>query len=115
LATLVVSRRDTFRYLLFDDGLRLRAWINEKTSETKPVDFKNPERYNKLAFSGIQVLSPQVFELMQKQPDKFPIMDFYLQNMNINNILSFVPADYKMLDVGKLNVLDEAEKFVSSY
>ena len=115
LATLVVSRRDTFRYLLFDDGLRLRGWINEKTGETKPADFKHPERYNKLAFSGIQVLSPQVFELMHNQPDKFPIMDFYLQNMNINNILSFVPADYKMLDVGKLNVLDEAEKFVSSF
>ncbi len=114
LATLVVSSRDTFRYLLFDDGLRLRAWINEKTSETKPVDFKNPGRYNKLAFSGIQVLSPQVFELMQSYPAKFSIMDFYLQNMNQNNILSFVPADYKMLDVGKINVLEEAERFVST-
>jgi NDP-sugar pyrophosphorylase family protein len=114
LATLVVSSRDTFRYLLFDDGLRLRAWINEKTSETKPVDFKNHGRYNKLAFSGIQVLSPQVFELMQSYPAKFSIMDFYLQNMNQNNILSFVPADYKMLDVGKINVLEEAERFVST-
>jgi NDP-sugar pyrophosphorylase family protein len=115
LATLVVSPRDTFRYLLFDDGLRLRGWINEKTGETKPADFQHPERFNKLAFSGIQVLSPQIFELMQLYPDKFPIMDFYLQNMTNNNILSFIPTDYKMLDVGKLNVLDEAEKFVSSY
>lgn len=115
LATLVVSRRDTFRYLLFDDDLRLRGWINEKTAETKPADFNHPERYNKLAFSGIQVLSPQVFELMQSQPDKFPIMDFYLQNITQNSILGFVPADFKMLDVGKLNVLDVAEKFVSSY
>src|ERR1035437_430043 len=30
LATLVVSQRDTFRYLLFDNNLRLNGWINEK-------------------------------------------------------------------------------------
>ena len=112
LATLVVSRRDTFRYLLFDDDLRLRGWINEKTGETKPVGFKHPERYAKFAFSGIQVLSPQVFKLMETYPEKFPIMDFYLENAKQNSILSYVPADYKMIDVGKLNVLKEAEKFV---
>ncbi|MFZ4581320.1 MAG: nucleotidyltransferase family protein [Paludibacter sp.] len=112
LATLVVSKRDTFRYLLFDDGLRLRGWINEKTSETKPSNFQHPERYAKFAFSGIQILSPQVFTLMKAYPQKFPIMDFYLENMKENNILSFVPADYEMIDVGKINVLEEAERFV---
>lgn len=115
LATVVVSSRDTFRYLLFDDDLRLRGWINEKTGETKPADFQHAERFNKLAFSGIQVLSPEVFKLMQNYPAKFPIMDFYLENAKQNNILSFVPADYKMLDVGKLNVLDEAERFVVTF
>jgi NDP-sugar pyrophosphorylase family protein len=115
LATLVVSKRDTFRYLLFDDDLRLRGWINEKTSETKPSDFQHPERFAKFAFSGIQILSPQVFNVMESYPLKFPIMDFYLENMKQNNILSFVPNDYKMIDVGKLNVLEEAEKFVINY
>jgi len=112
LATLVVSKRDTSRYLLFDDDLRLRGWINEKTGETKPLDFQHPERFAKFAFSGIQVLSPHVFNIMESYPQKFPIMDFYLENMKQNNILSFVPVDYKMIDVGKLNVLEEAEKFV---
>jgi len=113
LATLVVSRRDTFRYLLFDDNQRLSGWINEKTGETKPADLKHIQSYAKYAFSGIQVLSPKVFELMDAYPDKFPIMDFYLENMKNNTILGFVPADYKMIDVGKLNVLEEAEAFVS--
>lgn len=112
LATLVVSKRDTFRYLLFDDDLRLRGWINEKSGETKPESFKNPELFNKYAFSGIQVLSPQVFEVMKNYPPKFPIMDFYLDNLQKYRILSFVPADYKMIDVGKLNVIEEAENFV---
>lgn len=112
LATLVVSKRDTFRYLLFDDNLRLNGWINEKTCETKPVGLHKPELYNKLAFSGIQVLSPQVFDLMKELEPKFPIMDFYLSNAPTQLISGFIPADYKMLDVGKLNVLDEAERFV---
>jgi NDP-sugar pyrophosphorylase family protein len=114
LATLVVSQRDTFRYLLFDDNLRLNGWINEKTGETKPVGILKPEMYKKLAFSGIQILSPTVFELMKEQEPKFPIMDFYLSNAKSQVISGFVPNDYKMLDVGKLNVLDEAEKFVTT-
>jgi Nucleoside-diphosphate-sugar pyrophosphorylase involved in lipopolysaccharide biosynthesis/translation initiation factor 2B, gamma/epsilon subunits (eIF-2Bgamma/eIF-2Bepsilon) len=112
LATLVVSKRDTFRYLLFDDNLRLNGWINEKTGETKPAGISEPDSYRKLAFSGIQVLSPAVFELMKGLEPKFPIMDFYLSNAKNQTINGFVPEDYKMLDVGKLNVLDEAEKFV---
>src|ERR1035437_4159057 len=55
LATLVVSKRDTFRYLLFDDNLRFSGWINEKTGETKPAGFTKAELYHKLAFSGIQI------------------------------------------------------------
>ncbi|HEY6913186.1 MAG TPA: nucleotidyltransferase family protein [Paludibacter sp.] len=114
LATLVVSQRDTFRYLLFDDNLRLNGWINEKTGETKPAGLKKIESYNKLAFSGIQVLSPQVFGLMENLAPKFPIMDFYLSNTSTQTISGFVPLNYNMLDVGKLNVLDEAERFVTN-
>lgn len=112
LATLVVSARDTFRYLLFNDDLRLKGWINEKTGETKPTQISKPELYQKLAFSGIQVLSPQVFESMESLPPKFPIMDFYLSNATSKVITGFVPTDYRMMDVGKLDVLDEAERFV---
>ncbi len=113
LATLVVSKRDTFRYLLFNDDLQLKGWINEKTGETKPTDLKRPELFDKLAFSGIQIMSPGIFELMKDLEGKFPIMDFYLSNMKKNTISGFVPVDYKMLDVGKLDVLDDAEKFVN--
>ena len=36
LATLVVSQRDTSRYLLFTPEGRLRGWLNERTGETSP-------------------------------------------------------------------------------
>ena len=113
LATLVVSQRDTFRYLLFDDNLRLNGWLNEKTGETKPSNLKKIELYNKLAFSGIQVLSPSVFELMERLEPKFSTMDFYLSNAKTQTISGFVPENFKMMDVGKLDVLDEAERFVT--
>jgi len=112
LATLVVSQRDTFRYLLFDEDKHLCGWVNEKTGETKPVGIKDIFRFNKLAFSGIQVLSPGVFDLMRDLKPKFPIMDFYLSNAENQIISAFVPTDFHMLDVGKLDVLDEAENFV---
>lgn len=112
LATLVVSKRDTFRYLLFDDKKRLCGWINEKTGETKPKDIADITGFNKLAFAGIQMLSPKVFDLMRGNKSKFSIMDFYLSNAQTQVINGFTPNDLRMLDVGKLNVLDEAERFV---
>ena len=112
LATLVVSERDTFRYFLFDKEARLKGWINEKTGEVRPENLTNTELFNKLAFSGIQVLSPEVFKLMDHFPDHFSIVDFYLRNAAQQKIKAYVPHALKMIDVGKLNVLTEAEQFV---
>lgn len=111
LATLAVSQRNTFRYLLFNDDLQLKGWINEKTGEVKPAILKKPENYQKLAFSGIQVLSPSVFDKMQPFGNKFPVMDFYLSSMMTEVISGFVPENYRMLDVGKIDILEEAENF----
>ena len=112
LATLVVNSRNTFRYFLFDKDNQLKAWINEKTGETKPGAIQQLTDYQKLAFSGIQVLSPEVFRLMQNFPDKFSITDFYLQSAESYTIKSYIPEDYKMIDVGKIDVLEDAENFL---
>jgi len=112
LATLVVSQRDTFRYLLFDEQNKLQGWINEKTGETKPEKNLVVSNYQKLAFAGIQILSPVVFGEMENFPEKFSIMDFYLSNASSEKINGYTPKNFKMLDVGKLDVLDEAERFV---
>ena len=112
LATLVVSKRDTFRYLLFDDDNRLCGWINEKTGETKPIHFTDISGYNKFAFAGIQALSSQIFNIMENLEPKFSIIDFYLSNVRNQIIKGYTPTDFKMMDVGKLNVLDEAGRFI---
>lgn len=112
LSTLVVNKRETFRYLLFNENNHLCGWINEKTGEIKPSKEVNPLNYNKLAYAGIQVISPKIFEIMKKYEEKFPIMDFYLQNCQTQKIAGYIPENLKMIDVGKLNALEEAERFL---
>lgn len=112
LATLVVSERDTFRYFLFDDDNRLRGWNNLKTGQVKPEQLRHPELYRKLAFSGIQILSPEIFNLMEDWPERFSITDFYLQHVNTSTILGYTQENYRMMDVGKLDVLKEAEEWL---
>ena len=111
LATLVVSERSTFRYLLFNHSLQLKGWTNERTGELRPTNLKNIDQYNKLAFSGIQILSNEVFDLMKTYEAKFPIINFYLDNMENEVISAFIPNNYKMIDVGKIEEIEQAERF----
>lgn len=112
LATLVVSERNTIRHFLFDDDNRLKGWTNQQTGQVKPEGLKHSELYHKRAFSGIQVISPKVFELMKKWPERFSITDFYLENLQSNTILGYSQENYRMMDVGKLNALKEAEDWL---
>jgi NDP-sugar pyrophosphorylase family protein len=112
-ATLVCSDRQTSRYLLFDGDNHLTGWINEKTGETKsPVTLLQPQNYRKLAFAGIHILRPSILSYMQHYPDRFPIIDFYLSLCDREEIACFIPKELKMMDVGKLNSLEEAEHFL---
>lgn len=112
LVTLTVSRRDTNRYLLFCNEKQLHGWVNIKTGDTKPDANIDVEKFHKFAFAGIQVVSPKIFELMKKEGDKFSIIDFYLKNCKNHKIVGFVPENFKMIDVGKLNSLVKAEELV---
>lgn len=113
LTSLVVSYRDTYRYLLFDDVMRLHGWINIKTGNTKPVENLAVQSFQKYAYAGIQVVSPRIFELMEQEPDQFPIMDFYLQHCQQEEIMGYVPQNLRMLDVGKINTLKKISDYIS--
>lgn len=113
LASLLVSERETSRYLLFDIDQQLQGWINEKTGETKsPHTNFNPALYNKYAFAGVHVLSPAIFELMNDWNGKFSIIDFYLSIADKANIQGYCPNKLSLIDVGKLDSLVEAEEFL---
>lgn len=102
---LVVSQRQTKRYLQFDDEQRLVGWKNIETGEVKGREGHS------LAFSGIHVFHPSLVPLLSEWPDRFPIMDFYLSACATHLIKGFEAIDLRLMDVGKIDTLDQAENF----
>lgn len=112
-ALLVVSRRQTKRYLLFDDELLLDGWTNIETGEVKsPYPALDPTGMRQLAFSGMHVIWPRLFPLFNEMPDRFGIIDFYLKYCHQCAIIGLEQKDLRLLDVGKLDTLEQAESFI---
>ena len=121
MGVVVVYPRDTQRYLLFDDSGRLRGWTNIATGEVRgPIsDNLYPiANTRKLAFSGMQVLNPRIFEVMDEvvteKGEKFSLIDLYLNIAEKEILRAFIPENYRMMDVGKINQLSEAESFATT-
>jgi len=105
-ASLLVSERDTTRYLLFDDDMLLAGWTNLKTGEIKsPYGHIDPQRYHRLAFSGIHCLSGRLIGEMERWPERFGIIDFYLANCRKYKIKAHLQHGLKLTDIGKTDVL----------
>ena len=112
-ALLLVSQRKTQRYLLFDDTMRLVGWTNIATGEVKsPYPDLEPKACRMYAFAGIHALSPRMLPLMQQFPDRFSIIDFYLQTCATHRIEGFAKDDLQLMDIGKLDTLAQAEEFL---
>ena len=102
-----MSERETQRYFLFDDEGRLVGWTNIATGEVRsPYPGIDPDQCTRLAFSGIHLISPDIFPLMQEWPEKFPIVDFYLSVCRTHTIRAAVMPGLEMHDVGKLSQLN---------
>ena len=113
IATVVVSERETQRYLLFDEEGRLKGWTNVKTGEVRsPYPDIDPAKLRKLAFAGIHLMSPAIFDAFDNLGfgDRFSIMDFYIRACADYPIYAAVPPDFRMVDVGKKETLSEAER-----
>lgn len=113
-ALLLVSQRKTQRYLLFDEAKRLVGWTNVATQAVRsPYLDLEVAKYQMLAFSGIHVLHPSMFSQMEGWQERFGIIDFYLQQCDRSKVMGYEQPDLRLLDVGKLDSLTEAETFLS--
>ncbi len=111
-AMLLVSERQTQRYLLFNEDMRLVGWTNIATGEVKtPYEDLDITRCRRLAFAGIHQMHTSLIDRMQGWPDKFSIIEFYLSVCKDYDIRGYVQPDLKMMDVGKLDTLAQAEAF----
>lgn len=110
LATLVVQKRPTSRYLLFDEQNRLYGWENTKTG--KKVVIKNNKTLKKLAFNGIHVINTSIFNHMPGR-NVFSIMDIYLKAAKEENILAYIDSESHWFDIGNPENLEKARNFIS--
>ena len=110
LATLLLIDAPADRYLLFDDEMRLVGWTNVRTGEVKSPflpDF-DPSKYRRYSFCGIHIVSEAVFDKMAAWPEKFSIIDFYLQQAAENKIRGVLAPDLHLIDIGSPAKLAEA-------
>lgn len=116
LATLLVSERQTQRYFLFNDEMRLVGWTNIATGEVRsPFPDLDVEKCHKYAFAGVHYISDKVFEVMEDlgYEGRFPIVDFYLKAAGTHPIYGVAPAGLKLMDVGKISTLESCRSFLA--
>lgn len=116
LATLLVSERQTQRYFLFNDEMRLVGWTNIATGEVRsPFPDLDVEKCHKYAFAGVHYISDKVFEVMDDlgYEGRFPIVDFYLKAAGTHPIYGVAPAGLKLMDVGKISTLESCRSFLA--
>ena len=109
LATLVVRKRKSQRYLKFDANNRLAGWINKKNGETKISVRENFEDAVEVAFSGIHIVQPEILTLMPEE-DKFSIIDLYIELAKTHVIESYLDNSEVWMDLGKPEELAKARR-----
>ena len=106
LVTLCVSRRETKRLLVFGEfGVRRAesGVIGDAADNSEP---RTPNSELLLAFSGISVVSPDLFPLLPEADHPYPVIDEYIRlSREGHRIGSYQHTPDRWLDVGKPETL----------
>lgn len=113
LASLAVRNRETSRYLLFDGEKRLRGWRNKNTGEEILCGTKNSSGLTEFAFSGIHIVSPQIFELLA-EPVKKSLVPFYLEIAKESSVFAYPHNGDVWFDCGKPETLLQAASYLQT-
>ena len=127
-ATLAVRNRKSSRVLLFDDKNRLCGWQNFKNEEVKfpsvfsdsithyfdaeneifnDVQFNSIKQAKQLAFSGYQIISPEIFN-HQTRSGIFSMIEWYIDICAQQTILAYEHDDDSWIDIGSPEQLQKA-------
>ena len=112
IATMVMQNRETFNQVIIDSEKHFCGLKYIK--DNKEIIAKQPvEPFKLLAFSGIHVINKNILKYKSTE-NEFSIISTYLEAVKNNeSILSYQPDIY-WKDVGTIEKLREAEKFISS-
>ena len=107
-AWLLTQDRQTTRKLLFDDKKLLVGWRNLSDSSFKWVNGMK-EQYQELAFSGMHLFKPSLFEAFAWQ--RYSIIDLYLQQAKNHRIRSIEIHPTYWFDIGKIDDFERINSF----
>jgi len=110
LATLAVKDRKTSRSLLINANHELCGWTNNHTGATV-ISKVNEEELISLAFSGIHVVNPEIFPLINEK-GVFSITNTYLCLAKNHSILTWRHDNDFWIDMGRIENLTEAERYI---
>jgi N-acetyl-alpha-D-muramate 1-phosphate uridylyltransferase len=111
LATLAVKERDTSRSLLINNFGELCGWRNNNSGELKHVR-GDINQLIPIAFSGIHVVSPEIFEHITEM-GVFSIIEVYLRLAKEHKIQTYLHSQNFWLDLGRKENFDEAAIYLN--
>ncbi len=112
IATLAVRKRETNRYLLFDENKILCGWENVSTGEK--VISKSSNVKLQYGFSGIHVMDPEIFDYINSE-GRFSIIKTYLELAKSHKISAYDHTESIWIDLGKPKNLEQAEKISDKF
>ncbi|MEZ4988285.1 MAG: nucleotidyltransferase family protein [Saprospiraceae bacterium] len=112
LATLSARHRETSRYLEFDDALQLCGWVNTRTGDRKIS--RNVPATQRLAYSGIAVIDPELFTHFPVGVNVFSIIDVWLEAARRHRVQAMLHDTATWFDVGKPATLEAAAAWMKS-
>ena len=91
--------------------LRMVGWTNTLTGEVRsPFPDLDPAACIQLSYCGIQIASDRIFPLMEDWPDRFGIMEFYIDSCREHLIRGIVAPPMNLIDIGTPESLAKAER-----
>jgi NDP-sugar pyrophosphorylase family protein len=110
LATLAVQARETSRYLLFEEHLRLAGRLSGKDGQAEFVRPSQQLEIQALAFSGIHLISPRLLSMMTED-GAFSIITSYMRLAGHGEpIIGYRSDEYYWRDLGRPENVALAEK-----
>ncbi|HPF51602.1 MAG TPA: sugar phosphate nucleotidyltransferase [Draconibacterium sp.] len=114
LASLLIRKRESSRYFMFDQEMQLVGWINKKSGEKKISRPESFEAAQEFAFSGIHFVQPEIFEYMPNE-ERFSIIKLYLELAKSKTIKGLADDSDLWMDVGKPDELALARELFRDY
>ena len=108
LVTLCTSHRQSSRMLLFDHSGNLAGIYRPTDNNTNQTLNSQLSTLTPLPFSGISMVSPELFPLLPPDDHPYPSLDCYLQLAKHHRIGYFIHSPQGWFDVGTPEKLEKA-------